>query len=186
MERISRSDAWRAAFIKRNSFRCHYCNRRGAADIGPDDRPWHVDHMKPLARGGDDAEENLALACKRCNAAKGVQNYELFRQFASRAFWVPSDWRTSEAVLDSLMRDYAEWGEKRDQDREWKIDLRSNAICFFNVDGELDSLLQLGENYQDKAHLDVLGLVLDMYEELPALIAEIRMFRAAEAEASVA
>jgi hypothetical protein len=36
--RINRPDSWRADFIKRNGFRCHYCNRSGAADIGPDDR----------------------------------------------------------------------------------------------------------------------------------------------------
>ena len=32
----------------------------------------HVEHIAPLARGGADAFENLALACFRCNLSKGV------------------------------------------------------------------------------------------------------------------
>lgn len=33
----------------------------------------HLDHIVPLARGGDDAEENLWLACPLCNLHKGMR-----------------------------------------------------------------------------------------------------------------
>ncbi|RIK70211.1 HNH endonuclease [candidate division KSB1 bacterium] len=32
-----------------------------------------IDHILPMAAGGDDSEENLWLACRACNNAKGVK-----------------------------------------------------------------------------------------------------------------
>jgi HNH endonuclease len=181
-ERINRPDSWRADFIKRSGFRCHYCNRRGAATLGPDDRPWHVDHMHPVSRGGSDEDDNLVLACKRCNLSKGAQPYGRFSEFARLAFWVPDDWRVSEGDLDSLMDSYAGWGDKQGQDREWKIDASMKAICVFNADQQFTPLLELGEFHRAeyRSYLEVLYLVADMYKALPAMIAEIRMHRAAE------
>jgi HNH endonuclease len=180
-ERVSRPDSWRADFIRRNGFRCHYCNRSGAVALGPDDRPWHVDHMHPVSRGGPDEDGNLVLACKRCNLSKGAQPYAQFRRFAELAFWVPDDWRVSEGDLDSLMNSYADWGDKDGQDREWKIDARMKAICVFNADRQFTPLLQLGERHADhRSYFEVLYLVDGMYKALPAMIAEIRMHRAAE------
>jgi hypothetical protein len=139
-----------------------------------------VDHVRPLSRGGPDGDDNLVLACKRCNLSKSAQPYERFRSFAKQAFWVPDDWRVSEGVLDSLMNSYAGWGDKFDQDRHWKVDARSNAICVFDTDQQFTPLLGLPPNYQDSSHVGVLNLVVDMYEALPAMVAEIRMHRATE------
>lgn len=185
-ERAHRTESWRADFIKRSGFRCHYCNRNGAADLGPDDRPWHVDHMHPVSRGGPDEDDNLVLACKRCNLSKGAQPYGRFRQFAQLAFWVPDDWRVSEGELDSLMDSYTSWGDTQGQDRKWKVDARAKAICVFNADDEFTPLLELGEFHRAeyRPHLRVLYLVGEMYEALPAMIAETRMHRAAAREAA--
>lgn len=37
-----------------------------------------VDHIVPLRLGGADVLENVQLACKQCNSAKGVRNNESF------------------------------------------------------------------------------------------------------------
>ncbi|NEB06529.1 HNH endonuclease signature motif containing protein, partial [Streptomyces sp. SID13726] len=101
--RISRSALWRAGFIEAQGFRCHYCNRPGGPTIGPDARAWHVDHKDPLADGGEDSEDNLALACKRCNIAKGTQPYRHFRAYASVAFWCAAPEPAAERDLDALL-----------------------------------------------------------------------------------
>jgi len=41
---------------------CAWCNGRGGT----------VDHLVPQALGGDDRWENLAGACRRCNASRGI------------------------------------------------------------------------------------------------------------------
>ncbi|MGB9886265.1 MAG: RNA-guided endonuclease IscB [Moorellales bacterium] len=43
--------------------RCAYC--------GKDNVPLEVDHVVPKSRGGTDRVSNLALACRKCNQAKG-------------------------------------------------------------------------------------------------------------------
>lgn len=181
-ERVQRSDSWRADFIRRNGFRCHYCNRSGGIDTDPDGRAWHVDHMHPVSRGGPDEDGNLALACKRCNLTKGAQLYDLFREFARVAFWVPDDWRVSEGVLDSLMDGYARWGDEFERNGGWKVDLREKAISIIDPDQSFEPLLKLAGSYhcERRAYVNVLYLVAEMYEALPAMIAEIRMHRAAE------
>lgn len=51
----------RAAVLKRDNYRCHYCGRSATT----------VDHLRPISRGGTDDEENLVAACADCNSLKG-------------------------------------------------------------------------------------------------------------------
>lgn len=59
---------FKAALIARDGDRCVYCE---ASD------KLVVDHMVPIAMGGTDAEDNLALACKPCNSGKAGRTPEL-------------------------------------------------------------------------------------------------------------
>jgi 5-methylcytosine-specific restriction endonuclease McrA len=55
--------------------KCAYCDASGTGPIGV---PLNVDHIHPRARGGSNRVGNLALACIRCNQAKGVQDVAVF------------------------------------------------------------------------------------------------------------
>lgn len=182
LKRVSRPDSWRADFVKRNGFRCHYCNSRGAADIGPDDRPWHIDHMEPFSKGGKDdkdSDENLVLGCQRCNLSKGARPYKHFAAFARAAWWVPDDWRISEGDLDYLMRLYTDVRDKNDHDSVWRRDEGSESIFILDSGSEIRPILRVGDSILLR-NRPILELVMEMYETLPALIAEIRMHREAE------
>jgi hypothetical protein len=51
--------------------RCGYC-------LSPQRLlPWEleIEHLKPVARGGTNEEENLWLSCRSCNSFKGVQTH---------------------------------------------------------------------------------------------------------------
>ena len=50
-------------------FRCGYC-QTARAIIG---QPLHIEHIVPLAAGGQTSEDNLWLACPLCNGHKGTQ-----------------------------------------------------------------------------------------------------------------
>jgi len=50
--------------FKRDSFKCQYCGR-AAPDV-----ILQVDHIHPVARGGDDAITNLITSCVDCNSGK--------------------------------------------------------------------------------------------------------------------
>jgi len=51
--------------------RCGYCLRMGELT----GMPMTLDHIIPEAAGGSSSEENLWLACRRCNEFKGVQTH---------------------------------------------------------------------------------------------------------------
>ena len=50
-------------------FRCGYCLRSETLTGMPMD----FEHLKPLAVGGENIEENIWLSCRRCNEFKGIQ-----------------------------------------------------------------------------------------------------------------
>ncbi len=50
--------------------RCAYCAKENV--------PLQVEHLVPRAKGGSDRVSNLALACEKCNTAKGTQDIAVF------------------------------------------------------------------------------------------------------------
>jgi hypothetical protein len=56
--------------FKRDGFKCQYCGK-AAPDV-----ILHVDHIKPVAKGGTDEIFNLITSCQECNSGKGKK--ELF------------------------------------------------------------------------------------------------------------
>jgi hypothetical protein len=55
------------AVFARDNGACVYCGRREQLTL---------DHVHPKSRGGDDAFNNLALACRSCNSSKGARTLE--------------------------------------------------------------------------------------------------------------
>ncbi|MDI9588935.1 MAG: HNH endonuclease [Acidobacteriota bacterium] len=53
--------------FKRDSFTCHYCGRK-APDV-----LLVIDHIQPIAEGGNNDILNLITACDECNAGKGAR-----------------------------------------------------------------------------------------------------------------
>lgn len=56
----------RPTIIQRDGLRCHICG----GDVLP--RDVHVDHVHPLARGGESDPHNLRVSHSRCNLLKGA------------------------------------------------------------------------------------------------------------------
>ncbi len=63
------SDAVRLRVREAAGDRCGYCLSHQRYVLGPHE----VEHLVPLAAGGTDDEDNLWLACARCNRFKGAQ-----------------------------------------------------------------------------------------------------------------
>lgn len=56
--------------LSRDRFRCSVCGRSPATDLTCQ---LHVDHVVPLARGGQTLEANLRALCADCNIGKGAR-----------------------------------------------------------------------------------------------------------------
>ena len=63
----------RALVRQRAGNRCEYCLSHQDYIMG-----WlQVDHIYPLAKGGEDSEDNLCLSCELCNQYKWAKTEEL-------------------------------------------------------------------------------------------------------------
>lgn len=58
----------RYEILRRDNHTCRYCGAK-APDV-----PLTVDHVLPVALGGEDRPENLVTACAGCNAGKAASN----------------------------------------------------------------------------------------------------------------
>lgn len=54
-----------AYIFDRDGGRCHICRARCPRDV------FHLDHLIPIADGGQHAPENLAVSCPGCNLSRG-------------------------------------------------------------------------------------------------------------------
>jgi len=54
-------------FMKRDSFKCHYCGKSPANDS---DVELQIDHIIAVTKGGDNDISNLITSCKDCNIGK--------------------------------------------------------------------------------------------------------------------
>src|SRR5574344_570940 len=67
MTRQSIKKSVRFEVFKRDSFTCQYCGKT-APDV-----VLHVDHIKPVSKGGENDLLNLITSCADCNLGKGAR-----------------------------------------------------------------------------------------------------------------
>lgn len=60
----------RLKVLSRDNFRCVYCGRSPATDIGVQ---LHIDHIQPFSKEGGSEENNLQTLCQECNLGKSDQ-----------------------------------------------------------------------------------------------------------------
>ena len=63
-------DRLRFKVLKRDNFKCVICGTSPAVD---ESVALHIDHIKPVACGGESTLENLQTLCSRCNLGKGAE-----------------------------------------------------------------------------------------------------------------
>lgn len=68
---------------------CFYCGRPAVLGGDPNDWPT-IEHLVPQSCGGNDSEENLVLACRRCNCDRDTVPLR----------WVAVDLKTRRIVLE--------------------------------------------------------------------------------------
>jgi 5-methylcytosine-specific restriction endonuclease McrA len=69
-----------AAFAHRQAVFCEYCGRQVFVHL-PEADPARAtgDHRIPRSRGGTNHRQNIAIACRACNTAKGRRTEAEFR-----------------------------------------------------------------------------------------------------------
>ena len=102
----------RFEILKRDGHRCHYC---GAT---PDEKELVVDHVVPVALGGDNEPKNLVTSCRPCNSGKSstvpdaeiVEDLDELAQAMADALWVVNRERMQHR--DKMRTAVKEWHDK--------------------------------------------------------------------------
>lgn len=102
--------------FKRDGFKCQYC---GAV---PPDAILHVDHIVPVAGGGDNDPDNLVTACAACNGGKSDRPLDT----------APASMLMAKEELTERreqMKAYAQWKLEKRQHKDAEIKLISAHWC---------------------------------------------------------
>lgn len=119
--------------FKRDSFTCQYCGAQAPDVI------LHVDHIKPVAKGGDNELINLITSCQPCNSGK-----------TDRELSDDSEVKKQKSQLDDLnerrnqLEMMMEWREGLKGIEQDKLDI---AVKLFNDHLQTSSLNESGEKY---------------------------------------
>ncbi len=72
----------RRLVLQRSEERCEYCQLSQAGQ----EATFHVDHVTPVAAGGETAADNLALACVSCSLRKGARQTAIDRRTTTEVY----------------------------------------------------------------------------------------------------
>lgn len=112
------SKTMRFEVFKRDGFTCQYCGRH-APDV-----LLEIDHIKPVADGGDNSILNLITSCRDCNRGKGkrklTESVEVGKQF-NQLKELEERRQQAEMML--------EWREELMRYQERQIDILCREFC---------------------------------------------------------
>lgn len=131
------SDKVRFEVFKRDGFKCQYCGRSLPEVI------LEVDHIVPVAEGGENDMMNLITSCRECNRGKGK---------------IPLD---DETILKKQKAELEELNEKRNQMEmmiQWRTELRSLDARQVDAINEL-IISMTGYELYDSGKRDVLDFL---------------------------
>ena len=99
---------WKKAIKEAWEDRCAYCGRPPI-----DEKSLTIDHVRPRSRGGENTTSNCIPACKRCNHAKGSEEwvgwYRLQPYYSLEAEIRIRHWLETGNVLDYEDDSTSEW-----------------------------------------------------------------------------
>lgn len=128
-KRKSLSQKIRYEVFKRDGFKCQYCGR-SVPEV-----TLEVDHIVPVAEGGENDMMNLITSCRDCNRGKGK---------------IPLD---DETILKKQKAELEELNEKRNQMEmmiQWRSELRSmdaqQVATIVNLINELSGMDWTGDD----------------------------------------
>lgn len=96
------SKGTRFDIFRRDSFVCHYCGRQ------PPEVVLEIDHITPIAKGGDNDQMNLITSCRDCNAGKSAKLLDNPQRPDADLAWLEIQQETAE------LRGYQAAKEERD------------------------------------------------------------------------
>ena len=115
-QRKSLSKKTRFEVFKRDGFVCQYCGAHPPTAI------LHIDHIKPVADGGTNHQDNLITACESCNLGKGARSLnEIPQSLKDKAIEIAE----REAQIEGYNKILAEKAE-RVESQAWVV---AAALC---------------------------------------------------------
>lgn len=150
-KRTQVSQALRYQVMRRDHFTCQYCGAQPPKVI------LEIDHVVPVALGGDSDPENLVTACAQCNAGKGKSQAD--EPIVSAVSERNLRWADALAEAAQIVRngsgDYdGELDEFMDAWKRWRVNgtnetvplpsgYRKSIVTWLNRGLDIDDLLDL-------------------------------------------
>jgi len=88
----------RFEIFKRDVFTCQYCGSKPPGVV------LEVDHITPVALGGDNSDDNLITSCFDCNRGKGARSLELSPETLAKKLEVQNEAKEQLASFEKSVK----------------------------------------------------------------------------------
>ena len=88
----------RFEIFKRDVFTCQYCGSKPPSVV------LEVDHIIPVASGGDNDEDNLVTSCFDCNRGKGARSLEISPETLAKKLEIQNEAKEQLASLERSVK----------------------------------------------------------------------------------
>ncbi len=148
--------AKRYTILKREKFRCHYCQEPLNIDS------MTIDHKTPKALSGGNELENLVASCINCNQLKGAIPYEVFMEAMQGGY------------IEELLNDHRALLSAIDRVKNQGTELAKKIVNHSAIVRSIGRHLEKGQINLDiledlEQHIEMLGRLKNEYEEYACL-----------------
>jgi hypothetical protein len=134
------SQSLRFEVLKRDLFTCQYCGARAPEVI------LEIDHVKPVAKGGDNSIENLVAACKECNRGKRDKKLSELSEVEKSRKQI-EELQEKKNMIDMIIQ----WKEGLNDQLEYQVDAISEV--YFRLLGITDK--RFNDNYRKRLKANI-------------------------------
>ena len=110
---------WRSGIKEAWDHRCAYCGGTPIDDNSLTDLT--IDHVRPKSRGGQDRTTNCIPACRRCNQAKGSDEWIAWYKLQD-FYTIHGEWRIKEWLRTGQVHCFNE------EDSQWLDDIINSTV----------------------------------------------------------
>ena len=148
--------AKRYTILKRDKFRCHYCQD----PLNMDDMT--IDHKTPKAHKGGNEYSNLVASCIECNQMKGAIPYDVFMEAMQGGY------------IEELLNDHRALLSAIDRVKNQGTELAKKIVNHSAIVRSIGRHLEKGEINLDiledlEQHIETLGQLKNEYAEYACL-----------------
>ncbi len=162
-KRKSLSKKVRFEVFKRDVFTCQYCGSKPPSVV------LEVDHIIPVASGGENDEDNLVTSCFDCNRGKGARSLEISPETLARKLEIQNEAKEQLASFEKSVKAKKAKVTRKLNKLDKLFESETNHTLTYSFKQSVRKFFELLPEYEV---IDSMEIALNKFSDKPQLAAK--------------